>query len=230
MVEITPNRLRGAVAKATLFAATAMPMRIGYARVSTDEQTTDLQLDALKTAGCDQIFQDSLSGASRKRAGLRDALAAVSAGDKFVVWKLDRLGRDFRDLNDIADELHERGAHFVSLTEGIDTSSPVGEVIYRLLSVFADFERNVIVERTRAGIRAARARGVRLGRRPKLTPEQVAEANMLLAGDASAEEVAKRYGVDRSTVYRLKSRPQETDEGTTLVVEKVIALAITRRE
>ncbi|WP_165185090.1 recombinase family protein [Caulobacter soli] len=181
-------------------------MRIGYARVSTEDQTTDLQLDALKAAGCHPIFQDTISGASRKRAGLEQALATIKPGGRLVVWKLDRLGRDFRDLNDIADELHARGAHFISLTEGIDTSSPVGEVIFRLLSVFADFERGVIIERTRAGLRAARARGVRLGRRPKLTPEQVAEASAMLAGKASAEEVAQQFGVDRSTVYRLKSR------------------------
>lgn len=180
-------------------------MRIGYARVSTDDQNLDLQIDALRRAGCDQIFEDVVTGASRKRPGLARALGQVNAGDKLIVWKLDRLGRDFRHLNEIADQLQGRGAHFLSISEGIDTSSTVGEVIFRLFSVFSDFERNVIVERTRAGLAAARSRGVRLGRRQKLSVSDIERA--LSEMDlVAAEQVALRYGVSRATLYRYRCR------------------------
>jgi len=123
-----------------------------------------------------------------------------------VVWRLDRLGRNFGHLVAIADELRGRGANLISLSEGIDTSSSVGEVIFRLFSVFSDFERNVIVERTVAGLAAARARGVRLGRASKMSPSQIAEAQSLIDGGMKAEAVASRYSVSRTTLFRhLKS-------------------------
>ena len=177
-------------------------MRIGYARVSTYDQSLNLQLDALRAAGVTRIFTDKLSGKSRKRPGLERALAASSAADTLIVWRLDRIGRNFRDLVDIADELRERGANLISLSEGIDTSSSIGEVIYRLMIVFADFERKVIVERTLAGLRAAKARGVRLGRRPKLSASQLSEARRLIRGGDSVEKTAKRFRVGRSTLYQ----------------------------
>jgi DNA invertase Pin-like site-specific DNA recombinase len=177
-------------------------VRIGYARVSTDDQSLNLQLDALKAVGCTRIFTDKLSGKSRKRPGLEEALSALTCGHQLVVWRLDRLGRNFRDLVDIADEMRERDTHLISLTEGIDTSSNVGEIIFRLMSVFSDFERNVIVERTRAGLAAAKARGVRLGRQSTITKQQVREARRLQQSGTSVTQIAKRLCIGRSTLYR----------------------------
>jgi len=178
--------------------------RFGYSRVSTTEQNLDLQLDALKRAGCEKIFQDRISGKRRQREGLDKALAALGSGDRLVVWKLDRLGRSFNHLCAVAEEIQAKGAHLVSVTEGIDTSSSIGEVIYRLMSVFADFERSLIVERTVAGLNAARAKGQRLGRRPKLTRAQIVEADALLRSGKKAEAVAFQYGVGRSTLFRVR--------------------------
>ena len=177
-------------------------MRIGYARVSTDDQSLNLQLDALKAAGCTRIFTDKLSGKSRKRPGLDKALAALTRDNQLVVWRLDRLGRNFRDLVDIADELRERGTHLIALSEGIDTSSNVGEIIFRLMSVFSDFERNLIVERTRAGLAAAKSRGVRLGRQSTITARQLRNAKALRQSGMSVTAIAKRISVGRSTLYR----------------------------
>jgi DNA invertase Pin-like site-specific DNA recombinase len=177
-------------------------VRIGYARVSTDDQSLNLQLDALKAAGCARVFTDKLSGQSRKRPGLDDALAALAPDNQLVVWRLDRLGRNFRDLVDIADELRERGSHLISLSEGIDTSSSVGEIIFRLMSVFSDFERNLIVERTRAGLAAAKSRGVRLGRQSPVTADQMREARRLKRAGHSVTAIAKRLSIGRSTLYR----------------------------
>lgn len=171
-------------------------------RVSTADQCLDLQLDALRAAGCERIFEDRISGKSRKRPGLDQAFAALGNGDQLIVWRLDRLGRNFRDLVDLADELRERGANLISLSEGIDTSSNVGEIVFRLLSVFSDFERNVIVERTNAGLAAAKARGVRFGRKPKLSDGQATEARRLIDGGMKAHAVAARYGVGKSTLFR----------------------------
>jgi DNA invertase Pin-like site-specific DNA recombinase len=186
-------------------------LRIGYARVSTEDQSTALQIDALRAARCDRIFEDRISGRTRSRPGLDAALACIGAGDQIVVWRLDRLGRNFGHLVAIADELRGRGANLISLSEGIDTSSSVGEVIFRLLSVFSDFERNVIVERTVAGLSAARARGVRLGRASKMSPTQIAEARALVDGGMRAEMVASRYNVGRTTLFRhLKSSRDRT--------------------
>lgn len=177
-------------------------MRVGYARVSTDDQSLNLQLDALRAAGCTRIFSDKLSGKSRKRAGLDDALATLAVGDQLVVWRLDRLGRNFRHLVDIADELRERSVNLISLSEGIDTSSNVGEIIFRLMSVFSDFERNVIVERTRAGLASAKARGVKLGRQSCMTPMQMREAKRLRQSGLSMTDIAQQLAVGRSTLYR----------------------------
>lgn len=178
-------------------------MRYGYARVSTDDQSLNLQLDALDGAGCaSRVFTDKLSGKTRNRPGLEDLLSQIASGDTVIVWRLDRIGRNFRDLVDIADELRERGANLISLSEGIDTSSSIGEVIYRLMIVFADFERKVIIERTNAGLAAARVRGVRLGRRPKLSAKQVDRLRALVADGKTKSEVARRYRIGRTTLYR----------------------------
>lgn len=192
-------------------------LKIGYARVSTTDQSLNLQLDALRAVGCDLVFEDVLSGRTRKRPGLEQALMHVGSGDQIVVWRLDRLGRNFRHLVDIGDQLRERGANLISLTEGIDTSSSIGEVIFRLFSVFSDFERNVIVERTVAGLHAARKRGVRLGRKPKLSRNQAEAAKELMRCGMKAKIVAEHYRIGRATLfrsinyhYRLASQSDET--------------------
>ena len=181
---------------------TRSPRLVGYARVSTDEQTTALQLDALRSAGCAVIHEDSASGASRSRPGLDRALADVVAGDTLVVWKLDRLGRSIRDLIDIADLLRERGVAMRSLTEHIDTGSAAGELFYHILGSFAHFERSVLRERTAAGRAAAKSRGEHLGRPFALTPAQVREAKQMLARGESPNQVARVLRVGRSTLYR----------------------------
>jgi DNA invertase Pin-like site-specific DNA recombinase len=177
-------------------------VRYGYARVSTDDQNLNLQLDALHAASVPRIFTDKVSGKSRKRPGLEELLSSIGPSDTLVVWRLDRIGRNFRDLVDIADELRERGANLVSLTEGIDTSSSIGEVIYRLMIVFADFERKAIIERTNAGLAAAKARGVQLGRRRKLSTKKAAILRQAVEGGLSKAEAAKRFRIGRTTVYR----------------------------
>lgn len=139
-------------------------MLIGYARVSTIEQTLDLQQDALRKAGCEQVFTDRISGAKSERPGLRQALDFVRSGDILVVWKLDRLGRSLKQLIEIVSELQKRDIGFRSLTENIDTTSPGGKLIFHIFGSLAEFERDLIRERTLAGLAAARARGRRGGR------------------------------------------------------------------
>lgn len=180
-------------------------MRYGYARVSTDDQNLNLQLDALNAAGVTHIFTDKLSGKTRKRPGLEELLSQIGRGDTLTVWRLDRIGRNFRDLVDIADELRERGANLVSLSEGIDTSSSIGEVIYRLMIVFADFERKVIVERTNAGLAAAKARGVKLGRIRKLHQDKIKDIHQAIFSGISKVDAARQFKISRTTVYRYMS-------------------------
>src|SRR5215217_3614178 len=148
-------------------------MFVGYARVSTTDQTLDLQHDALTKAGCTKIFTDTASGAQAERKGLTEALSYVRAGDNLVVWKLDRLGRSLKDLIARITELNDRKIGFKSLTEQIDTTTSGGKLIFHIFGALAEFERDIIRERTNAGLEAARARGRRGGRRKTLTPKQV---------------------------------------------------------
>ena len=178
------------------------PRRIGYARVSTDAQTTALQRDALNAVGCEHIFEEKESGARRSRPQLDKALADLDRGDTLVVWKLDRLGRSLRDLLDVAEALRERGIALRSLTEHIDTSTAAGKMLYAVLGAVAQFERDVLRERTVAGIRAAQARGERIGRPPALTPSQVREARAMLKRGDSPSHVARILRIGRSTLYR----------------------------
>lgn len=178
------------------------PRLIGYARVSTDDQTTRSQLDALKAVGCQPIFEDSASGALRARSGLDEALAAVCAGETLVVWKLDRLGRSLRNLLDVAETLRERGVALRSLTDHIDTGTAAGRMLYAVLGAVAQFERDVMRERTVAGMRAAKRRGARIGRKRALRADQVQEARAMLARGESGAHVARMFRCDRSTVYR----------------------------
>src|SRR5690242_9675430 len=144
-------------------------MQIGYARVSTTEQTLALQKDALEKAGCGKIFTDTASGSIADRRGLEEAIGQLRAGDVLVVWRLDRLGRSLRHLIETITRLHDRGIGFKSLTEQIDTTTSGGKLIFHIFGALAEFERDIIRERTQAGLQAARARG-RLGGRPRLAP------------------------------------------------------------
>ncbi|MAW79365.1 MAG: hypothetical protein CMI63_03950 [Parvularcula sp.] len=145
-------------------------MQIGYARVSTIDQNLDLQIEALKSAGCEKIYEDEgVSGAKASRPGLEELLKHLQRGDVLIVWKLDRLGRSLRHLIDLIGMFEERGIGFTSLSDGIDTTTPLGKLFFHISGAFGEYERNLISERTKAGMEAARARGVRLGRPPKLT-------------------------------------------------------------
>ena len=178
-------------------------MLIGYARVSTDDQNFDLQRDALKAAGCEHVFEDQgVSGTARERLGLDSALAALADGDVLVVWKLDRLGWSLPHLIETIAMLGERGIGFRSLSESIDTGSAGGRLVFHLMGALAEFERALIVERTTAGLRAAKSRGVHVGRRKSLTAAQVAHARLLLDSGERAGAVASSLNVSRATLYR----------------------------
>jgi len=172
-------------------------------RVSTEEQNLNLQLDELKRAGCEKVFTDEMSGAKRERPGLSEALAFMRAGDTLVVWRLDRLGRSLKDLIQRVEELQQRQIGFRSLHESIDTTSPGGKFQFHVFSALAEFERDLIRERTMAGLRAARARG-KLGGRPKgMTPDKVKMATHLMKDpNVSAQEICRMLGVSRTTLYR----------------------------
>ncbi len=178
-------------------------MFIGYARVSTTDQTPALQLDALKAAGCERVFADEgFSGSANKRPALDKALAALRPGDVLTVWKLDRLGRSLSHLIQIAEDLGKRGIGFRSLSEAIDTTTPQGVLIFNIMGALAQFERSLIIERTRAGLAAARLRGTKVGRKPKLTPEQIDHAKKLIDAGESPSRVARSIGVSPATLYR----------------------------
>ena len=182
-------------------------MKIGYARVSTQEQTLDLQLDALARAGCehDHIYVDSISGSVRgvERPGLGKALTYARAGDQLVIWRLDRLGRSLRDLIEQVAGLERREIELVSLQERIDTTTPAGRALFQMCGVMAEFERNLISERTKAGLAAARARGRKGGRKPKMTPAKIDRAAELMQERRlTVREIADLSGVTTTTLYR----------------------------
>ncbi|EBJ3510303.1 recombinase family protein [Salmonella enterica] len=176
--------------------------KIGYIRVSTNDQNTDLQRDALIRAECEQIFDDKMSGTKANRPGLKCALKRLQTGDTLVVWKLDRLGRSVKNLVALISELHERGIHFQSLTDSIDTSTSMGRFFFHVMSALAEMERELIVERTNAGLAAARAQGRIGGRRPALSPDEIAQINRLVKNGHSRKQLAIIYGVSLSTVYK----------------------------
>jgi DNA invertase Pin-like site-specific DNA recombinase len=180
-------------------------MKYGYARVSTDDQSPALQIGALKRAGCRMIFKDDgLSGATTKRPALLRCLKALEPGDTLTVWKLDRLGRSLHDLITMLDDLKKRGVKFRSLTEAIDTTTPTGRAMWQMIGVLAELERSLIGERTRAGVKAAQRRGVKFGRKRKLTPQQIGHARKLLSQEEplGPDEVAALFKVSRATLYR----------------------------
>jgi len=179
-------------------------MKIGYVRVSKQEQHEALQIDALKEAGCEKWFLDKMTGSKAERKGLDEALAYLRPGDTLVVWKLDRAGRSLTHLIELLKGLKERGIEFISLTEQIDTTTPGGKLIFHLMGALAEFERDLIRERTNAGLAAARARG-RIGGRPRKlkTNGKVALARRMFADQShSIPEMCAALGISRATLYR----------------------------
>jgi DNA invertase Pin-like site-specific DNA recombinase len=178
-------------------------MTVGYARVSTDDQNLDLQIDELKKLGCEQIFTDKQSGAKVDREGLAEALRYVRQGDTLVVWRLDRLGRSLKDLIEKVEALKNRGVDFRSLRENIDTSTSSGKLQFHIFSALAEFERDLIRERTLAGLAAARARGRLGGRKRSLDKKQIQIAATLIKDKTiSIKEICATLGVSRATLYR----------------------------
>ena len=176
---------------------------LGYARVSTVDQDAALQVDALEKAGCDRVFIDTMSGAVAHRPQLDRLLEHARSGDTIVVWRLDRLGRSLRHLITQVQELANRGVGLRSLQESIDTTSPGGRLIFHVFGALAEFERDLITERTTAGLAAARARGRHGGRPAKLTGEQIRTAKRLYDdSELTVAEIGQVFGVSRSTVYR----------------------------
>ena len=176
---------------------------IGYARVSTEEQSLDLQVKALERAGCDpdDIYVEKVSGAASKRPMLSEAIADLRDGDTFIVWKMDRVARSLMDLLRRMKQIEEAGAVFKSITESIDTKSIGGRLLMNILGAIAEFERDLIQERTRAGVKRAQERGVRFGQPPKLNAKQIAEAQKMRSKGARVVEIAKRFDVSVQTIY-----------------------------
>ena len=178
-------------------------MKVGYMRVSRREQNPDLQRRALEAAGCERIFGEKAGGANAEREELLAALEYVREGDVLVVWKLDRLGRSLKDLIGRMEELQARGVGFASVTEGLDTTTPGGRLVYHVFGALAEWEREVIRERTFAGLQAARARGRNGGRPAKMNARQIAQARAMLEDrDISLGEVCETFGVSKTTLYR----------------------------
>ncbi len=177
-------------------------MLVGYARVSTDDQNLALQVDALTQAGCDRIFEDRLGGAVAQRPGLSDALSFVRTGDTLVVWRLDRLGRSLKNLIEVVGGLEEQGIGLRSLHEAIDTTTSTGRLVFQIFGALAEFERNLIRERTLAGLAAARARGRQSGRPKKLDAAQVQHLYDLYdARNRPIAEICRLVGISRPTLY-----------------------------
>jgi DNA invertase Pin-like site-specific DNA recombinase len=169
-------------------------MKYGYARVSTDDQNPALHLAVLKKAGCQTVFKDEgLSGATTKRPAPLRCLKKLEHGDTLIVWKLDRLGRGLRDLIGMLDDNRARGVKFHSLTEAIDTETPTGRAMWQTIGVLAELERSLISERTRAGVKDAQRRGVKFGRKPKLTAQQIDHARRLIKRGEDRQEVANLF-------------------------------------
>ena len=184
-------------------------MLIGYARVSTDDQDTALQVTALKAAGCERIFREKASGGRWDRPELHRLLDQLRPGDLLVVWKLDRLSRSLRDVLTIMERLGEAAAGFRSLTEAIDTTTPAGRMMMQMVGAFAEFERAMLRERTKAGLDAARQEGRVGGRRPKLSLQQQSEIHKMVAsGEKTAADAARLFKIHPATVSRLMARVQ----------------------
>jgi DNA invertase Pin-like site-specific DNA recombinase len=177
-------------------------MQYGYARVSSVDQNPDMQLKALQRAGCQKVFKDEASGATAKRPGLMRCIKSLQNGDRLTVWRLDRLARSLRDLVAMIEDFNKRGIQFRSLTEEINTTTPGGKLVFHIFAALAEFERGLIIERTREGMRAARARGVRSGPKPKLSRQQIEHAQRLIDEGQYRQRVADLFKVSRVTLYR----------------------------
>jgi DNA invertase Pin-like site-specific DNA recombinase len=178
-------------------------MLVGYARVSTGDQTLDLQVDALHAAGCERVYSDTVSGAKTEREGLSRALDVLRPGDTLVVWRLDRLGRTLPHLISLIDELNAKTIGFRSLTENIDTTSSSGQLVFHPFGALAQFERNLIRERTMAGLAAARARGRKGGRKHLLDAKKIAQAKTLYADKSNTvADICQTLGISRTTLWR----------------------------
>jgi len=199
-------------------------MLIGYARVSTQEQTLDLQTDALKQAGCDQLFTDTASSAQTTRPGLDKALNYLRPGDTLVVWRLDRLGRSLKHLIETITQLQERGIGFRSLTESIDTMTSGGKLIFHVFGALAEFERDIIRERTQAGLAAARSRGKQGGRPRALQPNKITQLQALAADRSTViGDILDTLKISRATYYRyLKTPGVEGLKGTSKGQDDVV--------
>ncbi|MEN7430308.1 recombinase family protein [Chromobacterium sp. TRC.1.1.SA] len=184
-----------------------MNQRIGYARVSTDDQNLDQQRNALRLAGVYSIYEEASSGKTAVRQELDHCLKALRAGDTLVVWRLDRLGRSLPDLVQIVANLEEKAISFESITERIETTSAAGKLVFHVFAALAEFERNLIRERTQAGLVAARARGRSGGRKPKLDARQIREIKLLMSDlTIPVSQIAERYKVSRTTIYKVAPR------------------------
>ncbi len=180
-----------------------MKQKIGYARVSTEDQHLDLQRDALLAAGCGVIYEEKISGKNADRPELAQCLKAIRPGDTLVVWRLDRLGRSLKDLMKIVSDLDHAGIEFISITEHIETCTATGKLIFHIFASLSEFERNLTRERVKAGLTAARARGRKGGRKPALDEKKIKEIKALLKDSSIAiSTIAKRYGVSRTTLYK----------------------------
>ena len=177
-------------------------MQYGYARVSTEDPNPDIQLAALKKAGCKKLFKDEVTGAHVYRPALARCLKALKTGDTLIVWKLDRLDRGLRGLVHMLDDFKQRGIRFKSLAEAIDTETPRGRIMWQMIGVLAELERSLVTERTRAGVKAAQRRGVKFGRKLKLTPDRLAHARKMINLGKTPTEAAKIIGIGRTTLYR----------------------------
>lgn len=180
-------------------------MRIGYARVSTKDQNLTLQIDALKGAGCEKVFREVASGSKTARPVLDDLLSRLREGDVLVIWKLDRLGRSLEHLVTLANELMERDVGLISLNDPIDTTTPQGRLVFNIFAALAEFERDLIRERTQAGLRAARARGRKGGRPPGLSKEAKATAmaaeTLYKEGQLTVRAICDQLGISKPTLY-----------------------------
>ncbi|EMN8615015.1 recombinase family protein [Staphylococcus aureus] len=189
-------------------------MKIGYARVSTGLQNLNLQEDRLNAYGCEKIFSDHISGSKSKRPGLDKAIEFARSGDTIVVWRLDRLGRNMEDLITLVNELNERGVGFHSLEENItmDKSSSTGQLLFHLFAAFAEFERNLILERSSAGRIAARARGRYGGRPEKLNQKDLNLLKTLYDNGTPIKTIAEQWQVSRTTIYRYLNKLEEKED------------------
>lgn len=189
-------------------------MIIGYARVSTKDQSLDLQLDALKKAGAHKIYTDEISGSKMDRTGLNLVFAGLREGDTVVVWKLDRLARSLSGFIDLVNRIEEAGANFKSITEAIDTSTATGKFFFHTMASLSEMERELIIERTKAGLHAARQRGALVGRRRAMTEAKISSAAALYATGIPVREIAEALGVSTATLYRTFKETQTSEPKT----------------